>query len=117
MANRKIKDQDLTGFEEFIEYTHTKVGNSPAKTYIQKNNEQFELVSFLASESMRLDKLIELFQDKVPVLKNCPQDLSLIAQQETNNRVMKNQIVQDLIQKNSPLNQNLDFFFKQFYEN
>lgn len=117
MSSKKDKNSDIVGFEEFLEFTQSKKPVAGNRSYLKKFDDQFDLLTFLETESHRLEKLVELFQEKVSILKNCPQDISLTVKQETSNITMKTEIVQNLIKKNSPLNQNLLNLFNQFYGN
>lgn len=115
MSIKKDKNQDIIGFEEFLEFTKNKNASQLNKHLSKKGDDQFELLTFLSSESKKLENLLELFQEKVNILKNCPQDITLTVKQETSNITMKTEIVQSLVQKNSPLNNNLNFIFQKFY--
>lgn len=64
----KDKDDELSGFRDFLEGENIK--RVPGKGQPSKHA-GFELLSFLELESARLDKQLNVMEEKNYVLKNC----------------------------------------------
>lgn len=112
--SKKDNKNDLAGFEEFIEYTEGRrviKGSGSGR----KRDESFELLTFLETESIRLDKVLDMLEEKIPTMKNHPQDIALTVKQETTNITLKAEIVQSQLSTHSGINKNLTTLFKSFF--
>ena len=110
MTNKKNNDE-VIGFRDFIEHENQKKhsGKSP------KRQNDFELLTFLDQESRRLSKQIDLFEEKVYIIKNFPQDVELLRKKEVELSAKKEKIVRLLQRKDSPLIKHLAEIFKSYF--
>jgi hypothetical protein len=69
----------------------------------------------LEHESERLNKLIDLFEYKISNLRDYPQDIALSVQQETLNFELRELLINDCLDKNSPFETKMDVFVKSFF--
>lgn len=112
--SKKNDSNDLSGFEEFIEYTEgRRFIRGTGST--RKREESFELLTFLETESVRLEKALVLLEDKIPNIKNYPQDISLTVKQETTNITLKTEIIQAELPLYSGFNKNMATLFNLFF--
>lgn len=95
--------EDLIGFKEFIEFEEKKKGRASGRQ-VESN---FQHLSFLETESVRLGKTIDLCEEQTFTLNNYPQENNIRAKQ--NQIINKNRmiIVELLRRKDSPLTKNL----------
>lgn len=75
-------------------------------------NEQ-SLYSFLENEEKRLDKIIQMFIDKIPILIEANQTKTLIAEQIKNNEQLEEAIMARINQPESDFQQNISVIFDQ----
>ena len=95
--------EDLIGFKEFIEYEEKKSPSLKGRV----NGSNFDLLSFLENESIRLSKTIDLCEEQSYHLKKYSQVPPILSKQEQ--IINKNrQILMELLsRKDSPLTKNL----------
>ena len=111
MTKYKKEDENV-GFKDFLKNTKVKTKDSDSAT---RRQEGHELTSFLEKESLRLDSLINLLDQKAYLLKNYPQDIVIQVHQEAHNDLMREEIIKLLKQKDSPLYHSLNEIFKTHF--
>lgn len=95
----KNDDKDLIGFKDFLDYEGQRKASSKTRT----DHSGFELFTFLEQDSNRLSKLISLLEEKTYMLKNYPQDVSLLIKQEKINIDLRKKVIEKLKRDDSPL--------------
>ena len=106
------QDDDLIGFKDFLEQERKK---SEIKGPPRNRTDGFELLTFLEQDSIRIEKLIKIFEEKSYVLKNYPQAKSVLADISTHRDLLRQQLIETLAQKSSHLFQNLAEIFDKHY--
>lgn len=96
--------QDLIGFKEFIEHQEKNI----VKTNLRDSQTSYTLLTFLETESLRLNKAIELYENKIDILKKFPQDEKLIQKEQEKLQTDKEALVLKLQEADSTLTQNID---------
>lgn len=81
------KDNDLSGFHDFLDDPTPSTRNK--KNYKKKQPDDFELLTFLETDSKRLDLHLRLFQEKSFMLKNYPQEIEVLLQLEKHRDKLK----------------------------
>jgi hypothetical protein len=111
MTNKE--DDDLIGFKDFIDGEDKPfLQNAPQK---KRKDADFELVTFLEQESKRIGKHIEIFEEKVFVMKNYSQNPNLNIEAETENIQKRVETIELCKHPKSPLFMNLAELFNQFF--
>ena len=100
--NKKIPS-DLVGFKEFIEYDDIQTGTKKPKEISQN----FDLLSFLENESIRLSKTINLCEEQTYTINKFNQSEFILEKQEQIINKNKLIITELLRRKDSPLTANL----------
>lgn len=108
---KKNKDDDLIGFRDFIDFESEKKTSRPNP----KRYNDFELMTFLEQDSRRITQHIETFEEKVYMIKNYPQDIKLITEQELEVAEKKGTVISYLTRNDSPLIINLSDIFNNFF--
>ncbi len=106
-------DDESIGFKDFIEIKNTPGLRGNQKQY----SGNYDLFTFLERESVRLEKLLELCEEKSHMLKHYPQDTHLIVEQEAKNIQVRFDVVESLIKKDSPLSLNLKLMLASHFGN
>lgn len=106
----KKNNDDLIGFKDFID--HEAKQSAPKAS---RRDNDFELITFLEQDSIRLTKHIEAFEEKVYVIKNFPQEEKLLAQQERILKAKKETMLGLCSRNDSPLILNLSELFQIFF--
>lgn len=78
--SKKEKNNDLIGFQDFLEYQDEKIAGHTSR---RNRNTGFELYSFIERESERLTQFLTLFEEKAFMLKKYPQDTKIIIDTES----------------------------------
>lgn len=102
---------DLIGFRDFIDGEDVK----PSRVIESKQFRGFDLITFLEQESTRLSQQIDLFEEKVFMLKKYPQDSALFAEEEERNFELQSQVIQKIKQEDSIFFKNLDHLLKEHF--
>lgn len=110
MTKKKSND-DLIGFRDFLDHEQEKTSQKNVK----KRDTDFELITFLEQDSKRITKHLETFEEKVYVLKNYPQDIKLISDQDFEVTKSKVKVMTNLNRNDSPLFINLAELFRNFF--
>jgi hypothetical protein len=110
--SKKNEPGDLIGFKDFLDYQEEKI----PKRMKRAQNSGFELYSFLERESFRLSKLLSLFEEKVFVIKNYPQDTKIIIDTESSIIEERINLVNKLAKPTSKLNSNIDEVLKKHFQ-
>lgn len=106
------KKSDMIGFKDFLVQQESKL---PRKN-TRMENLNHELLTFLDRDAKRLDKLINLYEEKVHMIKNYPQDANIIVSLDS--EVISNKIdIIDFVKHNdcelkNNINNVLKFHFK-----
>lgn len=108
--SKKTTDDDLIGFKDFLDGDE---GKNNARSNRRFND--FELMTFLEQDSKRLTKHIETFEEKVYVIKNYPQDIKLLTDQEISLAEKKGELTTLLQRNDSPLLIHMAEIFKGFF--
>ena len=108
---KKNSDDDLIGFRDFLDSESEKTtAKMPTKRY-----NDFELMTFLEQDSIRITKHIETFEEKVYMIKNYPQDVKLTTDLEMDVASKKGEVLSYLNRNDSPLTINLSDLFNSFF--
>lgn len=114
MTNKKDDEDDLIGFKEFLEGQDTSfMKRSPQS---KRKDADFELVTFLEQESKRITKHIEIFEEKVYLMKNYSQNPNLNIEAESENIRQRIETIELCKRENSPLFKNFSEIFRQFFD-
>lgn len=108
----KENDDDLIGFRDFIEKENQK-GVKTSKKREEKSS-SFELLTFLESESIRLEKQKRLYEEKAYILKNYPQGKSINFNLESDLMANLDILSKMLLRKDSSLMNSLNEILTQF---
>jgi hypothetical protein len=108
----KESDDELIGFRDFIK-DESEPGVKSSKKRDNQNS-SFELLSFLESESIRLEKQKSLYEEKVYMLKNYPQAKNINFNLESDLMSHMDIAHKMLMQDGSPLMSSLNEILKQF---
>jgi hypothetical protein len=111
MTKKKNENDDLIGFRDFLDHEHEKTSQKMSK----KRDTDFELITFLEQDSKRITKHIETFEEKIYVLKNYPQDIKLLSDQEFEVTKSKVKVIANLSRNDSPLLINLAELFRTYF--
>jgi len=95
----------LKGFEELIQGKKIR----PKKV---RKDEEFNISTFIEQNSRRLDLFYEFLTNKINIVDNYPQDITLLQEQEENNQVLLSHLVQNFVQKDSPV----ELSFKKLWD-
>jgi hypothetical protein len=105
MSNDK---DDMVGFKEFVG------GNKKSKKR-QPRDTSYENLTFLQQESDRLNCLIDLFEYKISNVRDYPQDIALSVQQETLNIDLRENLIDRMLEDDSPFRKKMALIFDSFF--
>jgi ferritin len=109
----KKRDEDFKGFQEVISELDIKVADiSPKKG---KGQTGLELLWFLENEEKRVEKLGELYSEKIDNFKNFNFTDNMCHEQIEDNRRVREKILSKLSQENSGFYKNLNEYFRIRY--
>lgn len=108
---KKKADDDLIGFRDFLEAE----GEKTSAKLPNKRFSDFELMTFLEQDSNRITKHIDTFEEKVYMIKNYPQDIKLLTDQEVNVESKKGEVLAHLKRNDSPFFINFSDIYKSFF--
>jgi hypothetical protein len=108
---KKKNNEDLSGFQDFIDAANDGPSKIPRKNRV----DGFELLTFLEQDSQRLENMIRLYEEKAFLLKNYPQDTDLIIKLDGHNSFLRQQLIEKLGKKNSPLMKSLAEMFNPHF--
>lgn len=107
------KDDELAGFRDFLD------GDKQLKKALSKkgraNNSGYELLSFLEKESQRIDKQLEVLEEKSYLLKSCDSFENI--NRDINKEIAKkhSEMTNLLFQKDSPMIKSLEELFESIF--
>lgn len=107
MKNKNIND-DLKGFKDFIDQPKNKV-----KPKISNS----DLITFLEYETIRIEKLTELFYKKGVLLKKYPHQNKIKEELLNYNQELKSKIIKKLAHNDSTLVKSLAELFNPHFRN
>ncbi len=109
---RHSSQDDLKGFEEFIEH-------SPEEIVLDKSAKNLggENLTFVTNDNIRLKKVAQLVADKLPVVKSFEQGPRIIEHQRNLNAQLKNELFKHLQKEDSPLQKSLSMIWDGFFKN
>ena len=117
MVKKKLSKKqmgELRGFEEVmdmvIEEKEVQFQEKKRKE-LEKFNDSFELYNFLENETLRIKKLDDFFSYKVPNIKANSQTEELNNRQEERKVHVKDELVNRIVDINSPFHFNLQQIF------
>lgn len=108
----KKSDDDLIGFRDFLD-GDDKVSKKNPTTL--RNQNDFELVTFLEQDSTRLSNHIDTFEEKVYVMKNYPQDPTLNVEAEHELIQSRVEAINLCLRPDAPIYRNLSEIFNRFF--
>lgn len=111
MKNKK--NDDLSGFEEFIEFTkliieEDKDGPSSGKD----KQDSYDLFNFLDREVIRQKKWLSLFSERTPFLNEHPTGDQLIKEFRGHVQKLEDELTKLMINEKSPVHRNLKTLYK-----
>lgn len=118
MDNKKKSNsnlvEDLKGFEDFID-------NLPSDQRAQfssskKNDNGFEHFTFLNNDSVRLEKLKTLFNEKLPFSSKFDQSMKLINDQLEEISILKDRIYSTIDREGSSYRKTISEIFNSYFE-
>lgn len=107
------KDDGLAGFRDFLD------GDKELKNSLHKrgrgNNSGYELLSFLEKESLRIDKQLEVLEEKSYLLKSCSAFDQI--NRDINKEIAKkhSEMTRILFQEDSPMVKSLEELFGSIF--
>lgn len=107
--------EDLQGFEEFIESQPKDTNFLPRPTNNKKES-SFEYFEFLTTDSQRLLKIKNLFSQKLPFMTKYHQAQVLIKQQKAEINLIKNNLFLVSDKKDSLYRKSLRDVFDNYFE-
>jgi hypothetical protein len=109
----KDKKNDMIGFKDFLDQQETKL----PKRNTRLENLNHELLTFLERDANRLNKLIDLYEEKVHMIKNHPQDSNIIVSLDS--EVISNKIdIIDFVKHNDcEFKNNVNNLLKSHFKN
>jgi hypothetical protein len=110
---QEFSEQDLKGFQEFIE-AHPDVQVNSNKT--NRKDEAIEHSTFLSHDFVRLQKIKNLFSEKLVFAAQFEQGENLIAEQRREIMSLKSQLVQHLKNPQSDFQKSLQEIFNSFFD-
>jgi hypothetical protein len=113
---KTLPEDDLKGFEEFIEGQPTDSnflprGNAPAKKEVS-----FEHFTFLTNDSTRLNKIKDLLMDKIPFATRHEQGQHLIGEQSKELKLLKKHLFEICHKPDSAYRKSLGEILDTFFE-
>lgn len=114
MSDKDNRDE-LIGFKDFIEGKSSHKYKSPQIN--DKKNGSFELLSFLETESIRLEKEKSFFEEKVYLMKNFNPYKKLNTQIQEEISENEKALYQMLSESDSSLVKSMNEILKQFKRN
>lgn len=111
MDKKKPPQDDLSGFEEFIQHSDAQhTGEiTPGKNVGGEN------LTFLLNDASRLKKLAELVASKAPMLRTYGQSEKLLQEQKEINSRMRNEIFKLQQGPTAPLMRSMSAVFDSFF--
>ncbi|MBL6991050.1 MAG: hypothetical protein ISR65_14790 [Bacteriovoracaceae bacterium] len=106
LPGRKLKD--LKGFEEVFDLVDSPFDPSLGAQKIPRNDEHFDIYSFLEEELLRLRSIDDFFSNQIEILIDHPQTELLLNIQQNKLKLLKNELISRLETPYSPLNLNLE---------
>lgn len=120
--NKKTKHQEneeenLRGFEEFIEGQAEISRNQKTSGNISKKNDaEFEHLTFITTDSVRLTKIKNLLKEKVPLLSKFDQSDNLLSKQKNLREELKDQIFSFVNNDKSSFQKSMSEIFDSYFE-
>ena len=111
MANNE-NDNDLTGFKDFLEVERKK---NDGRHTPRTRSDGFELLTFLEQDSKRVEKFIQVFEEKSYVLKNNPQEVAILAEISNHRDLLRLQLIEVLAKDSGVLFENLGDIFRNHF--
>lgn len=113
---KSLPQEDLKGFEEFIEgqsgdSNFLPRGNAPAKKEIS-----FEHFTFLTNDSTRLNKIKDLLMDKLPFASRHEQGQHLISEQTKELKLLRKHLFEICHKPDSAYRKSLGEILDKFFE-
>lgn len=108
---KKKDDDQFIGFRDFLDSKSERT----SKKIPNKRDNDFELITFLEQDSIRISKHIETFEEKVYMIKNYSQDVKLTTDLEIDIAGLKGKILTHLNRNDSPLIINLSDLFSRYF--
>lgn len=108
----KENDDELVGFRDFIDEENKKRVKTSRKR--EGHSSSFELLTFLESESIRLEKQKKLFEEKSYTLKHHPQGKNINFYLDSDLSSHLDLLDKMLLQENSSLMSSLNEILNQF---
>jgi hypothetical protein len=112
MTKKYSPDDDMIGFEDFIEHTKGSKVTRPKK---KMGDGSYEFLTLLSDDQKRLDTISSIYQEKHIRLKKYPQDFSLQIKQEKFNHILLRQIFNKVNNPDSVLFKNIHRIFNQHF--
>lgn len=110
------KDNDeLYGFKEFLEGDKTGINQKSGNA--KRPMGGFELLTFLEQDSIRIQKLINLYEEKAYILKNYSQFQQLQFKAQFNRDRLKKKLMEKLKSDNAELYKRLSEIFNTHFTN
>ncbi|MFZ4713489.1 MAG: hypothetical protein ACOYL6_07255 [Bacteriovoracaceae bacterium] len=113
MTTKKSEEEENVQLENMQELITYFDGDPRPKKDRRPDLDSFSLITFLEDDGKRLDKLTQLFGDKLNGHKAFNQTQQLLEAQEKHNLILENELVQFLINKDSNLNIELGKLWNQ----
>lgn len=108
----KENDDEFVGFRDFIEEENKKRVKTSRKR--ERHSSSFELLTFLESESIRLEKQKNLLEEKSYMLKNHPQGKNINFNLDSDLGSHLDLLDKILMQESSSLMSSLNEILNQF---
>jgi hypothetical protein len=111
--DNKKKQDDVRGFEEFIDAEADKT--FLGKPQGSKRETSFESFTFLSNDGERLMRIKNLLSDKLPFVSKYEQGENLLERQKEEIEELREKIFTVSDQKNSPYRKSLGEIFDSFF--
>jgi coproporphyrinogen III oxidase-like Fe-S oxidoreductase len=113
-AKNKKSFEDLSGFQDFIDETRKEIQVKESLKE-SKNPKNFDQKAFLSHDEIRLKKLKDLFEKKIPFMNKFNQGDTIIKKQNEEILHFKKNIFQLTDQADSPFRKSLREIFDRFF--
>lgn len=113
---KNLEQEDIKGFEEFIEGQPQETSFLPKGVAGKKNEAGFEHFTFLTNDSERLTRLKSLLSDKLPFSAKYDQSAKLIKDQKEEIAALRKNLFQHLDEKGSSYRKSLNEIFDSYFE-
>jgi len=117
MVKKKLSKKQATDLQGFEEVMDMVIGekevqlNEKKRKELEKFNDSFELYNFLEYETVRVKKLDDFFSYKIPNINANSQTEELNKRQIEKKELLKEELVNRIIDINSPFHYNLKQIF------